>query len=63
MDTKRKTGTKLIFILLIITLVVTMAFPKTAFAETLDQKTIRVGWYDSTYNTIDEHGQAHGLCI
>lgn len=60
MDIKRKTGKKLIFILLIITLVVTMAFPKTAFAETLDQKTIRVGWYDSTYNTIDEHGKRTG---
>ena len=31
-----------------------------AFADDAEAKVVRVGWFDSTYNTVDEYGQRSG---
>ncbi len=37
-----------------------VVFPRTAYAAPQDKAPVRVGWYDSTYNTIDENGFRSG---
>ena len=34
--------------------------PVTVFAQEPEQKVVRVGWYDSTYNSVDEYGRRYG---
>ena len=37
-----------------------MIFPQNAHAAQQDKAPVRVGWYDSTYNTVDENGFRSG---
>ena len=37
-----------------------VVFPRTAYAAQQDKAPVRVGWYDSTYNTVDENGFRSG---
>ena len=53
---KNKNFKRIIIFSLLIALCVSIMAPLTAFAKEKDKKVVRVGWYDSTYNTIDESG-------
>ena len=37
-----------------------MAMPRRAYAKDYDNKVVRVGWYDSSYNTVDQYGRRSG---
>ena len=45
---------------LCLVLAVICARPIIAFADDNEQKTVRVGWFDSAFNTIDEFGRRSG---
>ena len=45
---------------LFFTLLVQMIFPISVHGEEEDHKVVRVGWYDSTYNHLDEYGRRSG---
>ena len=47
---------KPLIFLLCLAVIVGMFIPFTAYADDSEHKVIRVGWYDSSYNTIDENG-------
>ena len=47
-------------LLVILTLVAVIVLPLSAHVLEEDGKLVRVGWYDSTYNTIDEKGFRSG---
>ena len=45
---------------LFFTLLVQMIFPISVQGEEEEHKVVRVGWYDSTYNHLDEYGRRSG---
>ena len=51
---------RILICVLILTLMVSTALPLLASAKEQSGKTVRVGWYDSTYNTIDASGYRSG---
>lgn len=57
---KRKHLNHILALSMIIVLTVTMMIPLSAHAEKTDEKIVRVGWYDSAYNTMDEFGFRSG---
>ena len=59
MNKTRKRMVRLTAAFLFLTLAVSLALPLTVCAEE-EKKTVRVGWYDSTYNTIDSTGRRSG---
>lgn len=50
----------LIMATLCLTLVISVAMPITAHAQETDQKVVRVGWYESPFNTTDDQGRRSG---
>ena len=59
MKEKRSLRGSLAFLLCAI-LVFAMTLPFAAWAQEPDQKIVRVGWYDSSYNTVDSFGRRSG---
>ena len=50
-----------LFSLMLLCLFVMAAFLPTPAAHATDsKKTVRVGWYDSSYNTVDQFGRRSG---
>lgn len=57
---KHKHLKRILVFSLLIALAVCMAMPFAATAKQSDKKVVRVGWYESTYNTINENGFRSG---
>ncbi|MBR2589490.1 MAG: EAL domain-containing protein [Clostridia bacterium] len=51
---------RITILILVLALALSMLIPLAAFARPSDKKTVRVGWYDSTYNTVDKNGFRSG---
>ena len=51
---------KIALLLLCLLLALGAALPCSAFAREAGHKIVRVGWYDSTYNTVDSSGRRTG---
>ncbi len=51
---------KAVSLIVICLLIVQTMIPMTAQAKENKHKVVRVGWYDSTYNTVDESGHRTG---
>ena len=45
---------------LLFALVILMTVPLTAHAKNTEQKKVRVGWFASSYNSLDERGRRSG---
>ena len=57
----RRTRVSVIPVLALCTLLLfSVISPQKAFASQQDKAPVRVGWYDSTYNTVDENGFRSG---
>jgi diguanylate cyclase (GGDEF)-like protein len=57
--TARRRGGRLLLLLLCLLLAV-LSVPFPARAEQPESKRVRVGWYDSPYNTMDQYGRRSG---
>ena len=51
---------KIALLLLCLLLALGAALPCSAFAQEAGHKVVRVGWYDSSYNTVDSSGRRSG---
>lgn len=51
---------RLFFMLLLCLLVISATLPAPVARATDSEKTVRVGWYDSSYNTVDQFGRRSG---
>ena len=51
---------RMIMTALLLAMIVSMTMPFAAHAQETGQKTVRVGWYESTFNTTDAHGRRSG---
>ncbi len=51
---------QILMTVLIASCIMGIFMPAKACAQEPEQKTVRVGWYDSTYNTVDEYGRRSG---
>ncbi len=60
MATVCRTLKRIVLLALPLALAVVMATPVVARAQNTETKVVRVGWYDSSYNTVDKHGRRSG---
>ena len=51
---------RIVFLLLCLLLALGAVAPCSAFAQETGRKHVRVGWYDSSYNTVDSSGRRSG---
>ena len=45
---------------LLMSLPLVLLAPLAAYAQEASEKVVRVGWYDSTYNSVDQYGRRSG---
>ena len=60
MHTVRRVFRRMTLVVLLMTLFVVAIPPIVAHGQETDGKVVRVGWYDSSYNTMDEFGRRSG---
>ena len=51
---------RFIMLTLLLTFIVSMVVPLTSYAEEPEQKVVRVGWYESPFNSTDQFGRRSG---
>lgn len=55
-----RTLKRIVLLALPLALAMVMATPVVARAQNMEAKVVRVGWYDSSYNTVDQSGHRSG---